>query len=160
MPRTTTLRQRVYIETSIPSFYFERRMQPEMLARRHWTRQWWKEQSSAYDLVTSPAVLEELERWKHPHREEALKLISSFPVLQITAEINAIVDLYIDRYVMPQDPRGDALHLALASFHQCHYLLTWNCRHLANATKFEHIRRVNTELKLFLPIITTPVAML
>ena len=57
---------------------------------------------------------------------------------------------------MPKDPKGDALHLALASYHNCRFLLTWNCQHLANANKFEHIRHINTLLGLFVPILTTP----
>ena len=32
---------RTYVETSIPSFYFETRTEPEMVARRTWTRAWW-----------------------------------------------------------------------------------------------------------------------
>ena len=51
---------------------------------------------------------------------------------------------------------GDALHLALASYHKCDFLVTWNCRHLANANKFGHIRRVNTMLGLFVPALVTP----
>jgi len=44
--------------------------------------------------------------------------------------------------------------------HHCHFLLTWNCRHLANANKFDHIRFVNSELGLPCPILTTPVELL
>jgi len=33
-----TVKPEVYIETSIPSFYFEVRTEPEMVARREWTR--------------------------------------------------------------------------------------------------------------------------
>ena len=61
---------------------------------------------------------------------------------------------------MPKDPGGDAIHLALASYHHCHYLLTWNCNHLANANKFEHIRHVNILLGLFVPILTTPIELM
>lgn len=61
---------------------------------------------------------------------------------------------------MPSDPVGDAIHLALASYHSCHFLLTWNCVHLANANKFEHIRHINTVLGLYVPILTTPVELL
>lgn len=86
--------------------------------------------------------------------------MEGLPLVPVIAEINAIVDAYIARYVMPQDPRGDALHLALASYHHCHFLLTWNCRRLANAAKFEHIRHVNSELGLFSPILTTPFELL
>ncbi len=57
---------------------------------------------------------------------------------------------------MPKNPTGDALHLALASFHKVDVLLTWNCRHLANPNKMEHIRLVNYELALPMPLLTTP----
>jgi hypothetical protein len=50
----------VYIETSIPSFYFEPRTEPEMVARRLWTRHWWDTARTAFALVTSLAVVEEL----------------------------------------------------------------------------------------------------
>jgi hypothetical protein len=62
--------------------------------------------------------------------------------------------------VMPANPAGDALHLALASFHKCDFLVTWNCQHLANANKFGHIRRVNTMLGLFVPALVTPLELL
>jgi hypothetical protein len=60
----------------------------------------------------------------------------------------------------PADPGGDALHLALASYHRCDFLVTWNCRHLANANKFGHIRRVNVLLGLFVPALVTPLELL
>jgi hypothetical protein len=61
---------------------------------------------------------------------------------------------------MPQDPLGDALHLALASFFRCDFLLTWNCNRLANANKFNHIKRINALLGLFVPMLVTPLEML
>ena len=87
-------------------------------------------------------------------------MIADLPLVPDVAEIDAIVDTYVSQHVMPADPRGDALHLALASYHHCHFLLTWNCRHLANANKFEHIRHVNSNLGLFSPILTTPYELL
>jgi len=41
---------------------------------------------------------------------------------------------------MPKDPVGDAHQLAIASFHKVDSLLTWNCKNLVNANKFNHIR--------------------
>jgi hypothetical protein len=57
---------------------------------------------------------------------------------------------------MPADDAGDAAHLAVASYHGVDYLLTWNCRHLANANKFEHIRVINRRLGLMTPELVTP----
>lgn len=82
------------------------------------------------------------------------------PHLDIDEPIADIVEAYISHQVMPKDPAGDALHLALASFHKCDFLVTWNCQHLANANKFGHIRRVNTLLGLFIPTIVTPLELL
>jgi hypothetical protein len=123
----------VYIETSIPSFFYEKRTQPEMRARRNWTREWWKSYS-----------------------QKALALIESVDMLDIAEEIADIIDVYIEHQLMPKDRLGDATHLALASLNKCDFLLTWNCRHIANANKFEHIRIINNRLGLFTPALVTP----
>ena len=150
----------VYIETSIPSFYHEVRTEPDMVARRAWTREWWDDHLPRYDAFTSEAVIEELQSGSFPQKEDALKLVSSLPLLDINEAVADIVATYISHHVMPNDPVGDALHLAVASFHKCDFLVTWNCRHLANANKFGHIRRVNTLLGLFVPAIVTPLELL
>ena len=61
---------------------------------------------------------------------------------------------------MPAEVAGDAIHLAFASVYACDVLLTWNCAHLANANKFEHIRRVNTDLGLSVPLLLTPLELM
>ena len=151
---------KVYIETTIPSFYFETRPEPEMVARRDWTRQWWNESGARYELVTSVAVIEELERGDFAGKEQCLRLVEPLPFLRVEPPISDVVEAYIRHRVMPSDPVGDALHLALASYHKCDFLLTWNCRHLANANKFGHIRRVNALLGLFVPALVTPLELL
>ena len=92
--------------------------------------------------------------------ERRLTLVRDLPLLPIESAIAEIVQGYIRHKLMPADPAGDALHLALASYHKCDFLVTWNCRHLANANKFGHIRRVNTMLGLFVPALVTPLELL
>ncbi len=151
---------RVYVETTIPSFYYEDRTSPDIIARREWTRQWWDTAPGRYDLVTSPAVLEELAAGPPERREGWLSLVRDLPVLPIETGITEIVTAYIIHRLMPADTTGDALHLALASYHKCDFLVTWNCRHLANANKFGHLRWVNTMLGLFVPALVTPLELL
>jgi hypothetical protein len=81
-------------------------------------------------------------------------------VVPIEPAVTEIVAAYMRHKLMPADPTGDALHLALASLHKCDFLLTWNCTHLANANKFGHIRRLNTMLGLYVPTLTTPLELL
>ena len=151
---------RVYVETTIPSFYHEMRTAPDIVARREWTRQWWHGARDRYDLVTSPAVLDELVGGTPELSAERLALVRDLPLLTVESAIAEIVQTYVRHRVMPADPVGDALHLALASYHKCDFLVTWNCQHLANANKFGHIRRVNTVLGLFAPALVTPLELL
>ena len=150
------MRSRVYIETTIPSYYYEIREDPESITKRQWTKEWWDNHRHNYELVISPGVMDELERGNYPTKVDTLKLVEELPLLEVTQEVEDIVAEYLSHKLMPQDPGGDALHLAFASYYQCHFLLTWNCQNLANANKFEHIRHVNTLLGLFVPILTTP----
>lgn len=152
--------QTVYIETTIPSFHHEVRSEPDMVARRQWTREWWNEHRLAFDIVSSDAVIDEPERGNHPAQEDTLSLIEQVELLPIEDEVAEIVETYIKHKVMPNDPAGDALHLALASYYKCDFLLTWNCRHLANANKFGHIKRINTLLGLYVPMLVTPLELL
>ena len=154
------MRKRVYVETTIPSFYFEARSAPSIVARREWTRTWWHTVQDEHELVTSEAVIEELSRGDFPAREDCLRLIEELPLVPVEAAVVEIVRTYVIQHVMPRDPAGDALHLALASHHRCDFLVTWNCNHLANANKFDHIRRVNGMLGLFVPALVTPLELL
>ena len=154
------MKPKVYIETSIPSFYHEIRTEPDMEARKQWTRQWWDNAGDDYLLVTSVAVLDELNRGNYPNKEKVIELIDNLPLLLVEDAIAEIVAAYIQHKVMPNNPVGDALHLALASYHKCDFLLTWNCRHLANANKFGHIRRVNAILGLYIPLLVTPLELI
>jgi hypothetical protein len=154
------MKPKVYIETSIPSFYYEVRPQPDMVARRDWTQQWWHDAIDNYLLVSSLAVLDELSRGDFPGKTEAIELVSNLLFVPIEPAIAEIVEAYIRQHLMPKDPIGDALHLALASYHKCDFLLTWNCRHLANANKFGHIRRVNVMLGLYVPTLVTPLELI
>lgn len=151
---------RAYVETTIPSFYHTTRKGVAVLAQRAWTRRWWMLAQGRYELVTSDAVLDELRDGDYPSREEALELVRDLPRLALTPVVAEIVDAYVVHRLMPADPAGDALHLALASHHKCEFLVTWNCQHLANANKFTQIRRVNTLLGLFVPALVTPLELL
>ena len=73
-----------------------------------------------------------------PNQEECLALLDQVALVRTELPaITEIVEAYITNHVMPSDPVGDALHLALASYHKCDFLLTWNCRHLANVKSLD-----------------------
>ena len=100
-----------YVETTIFSFYHEVRASPDVVVCRDWTRTWWVTVHERYELVTSPAVLDELCGGDPARVAERLALVGQIPLLAIEPSIVEIVETYIRHKVMPADPGGDALHL-------------------------------------------------
>ena len=127
---------------------------------KDWTQEWWGGPRLLCDCWTSVAVMEELESGDHPKMQQKLDLLEEALLLEITDEIREIAQVYIDNYLMPKDVAGDALHVAVASYYKMDYLLTWNCTHLANARKKQHLRRINGRLRLDTPEIITPLELL
>jgi predicted nucleic acid-binding protein len=127
-----------------------------MVARRRWTRRWWDHGVQHYRLLTSEAVIAELQEGEYEAQKEVVALVAGLPRLEVVDDIAEIIDVYLANHLMPRERLGDALHLALASYHKCDFLLTWNCAHIANANKFEHIRIINTRLGIFVPSLVTP----
>ena len=147
----------VYIEATIPSFFHTARTDLRSLARQRWTREWWEVIAPGFELHSSDAVIAELQHGTlEDLKRQRIELISGLKLLEVSDEVTEIARIYVDRLVMPRDGAGDALHLALASYYGLDVLLTWNCKHLANPNKFGHIDRVNGELGLSTPLLTTP----
>lgn len=127
---------------------------------KDWTQEWWGGPRLLCDCWTSVALMEELESGDHPEKQQKLDLLEEALFLEITDEIREIAQVYIDNYLMPKDVAGDALHVAVASYYKMDYLLTWNCTHLANARKKQHLRRIDGRLRLDTPEIITPLELL
>lgn len=151
---------RVYIETTIPSFYFETRRKLPAPAWRAATRLWWDQYRHAFELCTSEVVLEELSRAPAAKSMPGRGLLDGVAVLPDAPGIAGAAAYYIEHRLVPHDALADALHLAYASVHAIDYLLTWNCRHLANVNKTRHLAVLNDRLGLPIPVLTTPLTLL
>jgi predicted nucleic acid-binding protein len=148
--------EKVYVETSVIGAYFDDRPDVVSAAQKYWTHIWWDYMREKYEVVLSSAVNDELSHPDYPHSGKALRLTDNISEVPINKEIRQIVRIYIQNQLMPKNPVGDALHLALASYHKCDYLLTWNCKNIANPNKFMQIRLCNNSLGLYVPMLVTP----
>jgi predicted nucleic acid-binding protein len=147
-------RKSVYFDSTIPSYYFDERESLEYPCEI--TRKWWKEESKNFDIYLSVETIAELNRGNYPGKDKILEFVNRIEQLEPSLEISQIVECYIENTLMPDDERGDAVHLAYSSYYIIDFLLTWNCNHLANANKKQHIKIINTRLGLFTPEIITP----
>jgi hypothetical protein len=144
----------VYLDATIPSHYFDNR--DEIHAFVLITKKWWDTQRQYFNLYSSIFTLTELQQGDYPNKDGIISLLNGISQLEHFDEIDQIASVYIKEYVMPEGSFGDAFHLACASYHKIDYLLTWNCNHLANANKDQHIRITNAKLGLSTPRIITP----
>jgi predicted nucleic acid-binding protein len=146
----------VYVETSILSAYVDERDNIASRFQRRETIYWWRHERNHFRLFCSELVLAELERAAFPGQRRAIKLAMSLPFLSVTDAVISAGKYYAEHRAMPRGDIGDAYHLALASVHEVDYLLTWNCKHLANVNKIEHVRTLNARLGLMMPTLLTP----
>ncbi len=148
--------KRIYIETTIPSFYYTLRTDKESLSKQRSTRHWWNKYADRFILTSSTAVVAELRRGTSEAAQNRLNLLEGLELFESNSQIDQITQIYIDSFAMPRDPLGDALHLAITLFYKVDTLLTWNLAHLANPDKIDFIIQINQELGLPTPELAIP----
>jgi predicted nucleic acid-binding protein len=147
----------VYVETTIFGHLTSRLPHDPLVAGQMLaTRKWWDESRQRFDLVTSEVVRAECSAGDPQAASERLKMFDDLTLLQIPSGVEALADLLVARHALPRKARIDAFHVAIAATNSIEYLLTWNCRHLANATMRLRIEQTCRESGCVPPIICTP----
>lgn len=147
----------VYIETTIPSLYVAKTSGRLVeAARQRLTRIWWDAHRADYNLVCSQTVLDECGRGDFEMAEKRIALQESVPLLELSREVLTIAQELVDRGIIPEKAADDAIHIAVAAVHRIDYLMTWNCKHIANP---HNQRRISDALSAYgyrSPVICTP----
>lgn len=147
----------VYVETSIIRYLRQKPgTQVVLAARQLLTHQWWNDERSHYQLVASQFVIDEASAGDPTLAAERLQLLAGIPLLPLDPVIADIADEIMSRAILPEKARTDALHIATVAHHRIQYLLTWNCRHIANARILPRIHDVLIDLLIPVPVICTP----
>ena len=147
----------VYIETTIVS-YLTARPSRDIVIRAHQrlTREWWRTRRGRFDLYVSPLVLQEARMGDRLVARKRMRALRGIPLLAVTAEAVRLARLLVRRGPIPQRAEVDALHIATAAVHGTDYLLTWNCRHIANALMRSRIEALCRSAGFEPPIMCTP----
>jgi hypothetical protein len=147
----------VYVETSIISYLSARASRDVVIAaHQKLTWQWWKGRRS-YRLFVSQIVRDEAAVGDPTARARRLRVLRGIPALAVGDEATRLAGELIRRGALPKKATVDAFHIGIAAAHQIDYLLTWNCKHLANATMRGTIDAICRSAGLTPPIICTPV---
>ena len=150
---------RVYLESSFVSYLTAANREgrdPITAAHQQITIEWWSRRRADFDLVVSQIVLDEVKGGDPTFAKNRLEVVASLPRLLVTDEATTLARNILSKGFLPQKAFPDALHIAIATVHQIEYLLTWNCKHIANVEVLPRIADLCEDLGLPLPIICTP----
>jgi hypothetical protein len=148
---------RIYIESTIPSYVAARPARDLLQAARQQLTQDWRDlQRVNHELFTSQIVLDEIADGEAKMAQRRLELMAGISVLELSTLAEAFAERVLQSGLLPAHADGDAAHIALATVHKLDILLTWNCRHIANAAIVGRLRRLAESQGLVLPEIYTP----
>jgi len=124
----------VYIETSMVSYLTARPSNNLiMMANQEVTRKWWNTRRSKFTLYVSQVVLDEAAKGDLEMAAKRLEVLQSLLVLELTENVQGLGLQFLIKSSIPAKAADDAIHIAAATVHGLDYMLTWNCKHIANA---------------------------
>ncbi len=155
------MKSKVYIETSVISYFAARPSRDLIIAaNQQATQEWWRTRKKDFEIYVSQLVIQEAGAGDVEAATGRLEALENIPLLDIVDDGIQLAEKLVEQKAIPEQASEDALHIALAAVHGMEYLLTWNFKHIANATM-----RANVELVCRLngfepPIICTPLELM
>lgn len=147
----------VYLETSFISYLVARPSRDVIVAGHQQTTQdWWDNRRSQFGCAVSQVVIDEASVGDATEIQKRLAIIAGLPTVDVTEESEALTQAIMAAGILPPHAFPDAAHVAVSAVHKMDYLLTWNCKHLANAQIARRIAVVCEKLGYKMPFICTP----
>jgi len=133
---------KLYLDTSVWSFYYA----DDAPEKRDITREFFNKINN-YEIYTSESVINEILNAPENKRKLLQELLNQYTpkTLDTTDEIQRLADIYINKGIIPQKKKDDAMHIACCVYYQIDILLSWNYKHLVNVFKKQRVIAVNME---------------
>jgi len=147
----------IYIETSILGYLTARLTRNLILvANIEITKEWWESRRNAFKLYISQVVLDEVARGDVEIAAQRMEILNGLQLVELNQAVQNLSAQFLKRSNLPQKASDDAVHIAAATVHGLDYLLTWNCKHIANAQIQRKLAEISLDFGYQLPIICTP----
>ncbi len=150
-------KESVYIETTIVS-YLTAWLSRDLIRAAHQqiTQEWWNNRRKDFEIFVSAFVINEASAGDEEAAQERLIALKDIPLLDVNADVENLAKLLIAEKALPPKAVTDALHIAVAAVHGINYLMSWNCKHIANAEMQSAIEKVCQQSGFKCPKICTP----
>jgi len=146
-----------YIETTVISYLTAWPSRDVVIAgHQQITREWWQTAADRFELVASQLVVDEASAGDPDAASERLAALNSVTLLDATDEALELARQLIEAGAIPEKAAEDAAHIAVAVTNGVEFMVTWNCRHIANASMRSRIESVCRNAGYEPAIICTP----
>jgi predicted nucleic acid-binding protein len=150
-------RESVYIETSVISYLCSRPSRDLIIAaNQELVHEWWEGRRHEFALFVSEIVLAEIAGGDPVVARKRLNLVSSLPTLDANTDAEQLEYAIASTLRLPDKLTADAAHIAIAAVHGANYLLTLNCKHIANPYWMPTLKKVIEAEGFNMPVICTP----
>jgi hypothetical protein len=147
----------VYLETTFVSYLVALPARDLVTAaHQQVTRDWWQQRRKHFHCVVSQVVIDEISVGDESEIKKRLDIVEPLDILAGSPDAESLTQAIMDAGVLPAKAVRDAAHIAVASVHRVQYLLTWNCKHLANAQISRRVQKVCDQQGFEMPLICTP----
>ncbi|MCZ8189749.1 MAG: type II toxin-antitoxin system VapC family toxin [Microcystis sp. LE19-338.1B] len=151
----------VNIETSILGYLTARPSRDLIVtANIEVTREWWNTRRGDFQLYSSQAVVKETSQGDVVIASQRLEILANLSLLDLNQAVLDLAEQFLERSNLPAKADIDAVHIAVATVHGMDYLLTWNCKHIANAQIQGKLAEISLDFGYELPILCTPYELL
>lgn len=149
--------QRVYLETTIPSYLTSWPSRDLIVAsHQQLTKDWWRTRRNEFELCISQFVLDEACAGDMEAAQERMAILDPLPLLDISDAVAKLASAILQSGVIPPKAARDAAHIAVSAVHGIDFLLTWNCAHIANAQIIKKLQAICAHHGFPCPVICTP----
>jgi predicted nucleic acid-binding protein len=124
------------------------------------TKEWWEFYRSPFTLYVSQVVLDEVARGDAEIALKRLQILNGLLLVELNQSVRSLAAQFLSRSSLPPKASDDAVHIAAATVHGLDYLLTWNCKHIANAQIQRKLEEISLDFGYQLPVICTPYELL
>lgn len=125
-------------------------------ARQILTQRWWNQYRSYYELYASDVVLLECQNGDQKDAEKRIRVMRNIPLLDINFECSELAEKIFRDLQIPSKASDDSFHIAIACVYEIDYLLSWNFRHIVNASMIRKLSNIIQKTQYKLPHICTP----
>ena len=151
------MKKAVYIESSVVSYLTARPSRDLVIAgHQASTAEWWQEYRDQYEVFISPLVVEEISAGDPTAVAERLMAVDGIASLSISEEAEAIAEALLRAKAVPANSSRDALHIAISATQGIDYLLTWNFKHINNASTRILVTNVVSKFGLVCAVLCSP----